>query len=94
MAPQQYMPDELVGREYYHPNGRGYEREVGQRLDGIRRILHVLIINGVAMPEPTPWTTRAHRITGNECPTIMRHDPSTARMTAAMRACCRGAASS
>lgn len=40
VAPQQYMPDELVGREYYHPNGRGYEREVGQRLDGIRRILH------------------------------------------------------
>ncbi len=44
----------------------------------------MLIISGVAMPEPTPWTTRAHRITGNECPTIMRHDPSTARMTAAM----------
>ena len=34
------MPDELVGREYYHPNDRGYEREVKPRLEKIRRILH------------------------------------------------------
>lgn len=39
VAPQQYMPDELVGHEYYHPNDRGYEREVGQRLERIRSIL-------------------------------------------------------
>lgn len=37
---QQYMPDELVGHEYYHPNNRGYEREVGERLEHIRDILH------------------------------------------------------
>ncbi|PJM76252.1 replication-associated recombination protein A [Bifidobacterium simiarum] len=40
VAAQQYMPDELVGREYYHPNDRGYEREIGPRLERIRSILH------------------------------------------------------
>lgn len=40
VAPQQYMPDDLTGREYYHPNDRGYEREVKPRLDRIRDILH------------------------------------------------------
>lgn len=39
VARQQYMPDELVGRQYYHPNQRGYEREISQRLDHIREIL-------------------------------------------------------
>jgi putative ATPase len=39
VAAQQYMPDELVGHEYYHPNDRGYEREIGQRLAAIRAIL-------------------------------------------------------
>ncbi|KFI46542.1 putative ATPase [Bifidobacterium bohemicum] len=39
VAAQQYMPDELQGREYYHPNDRGYEREVGPRLERIREIL-------------------------------------------------------
>jgi hypothetical protein len=29
VAAQQYMPDELVGHEYYHPNERGYEHELG-----------------------------------------------------------------
>ncbi|NEG78470.1 replication-associated recombination protein A [Bifidobacterium avesanii] len=46
VAPQQYMPDELVGREYYHPNDRGYEREVGPRLERIRSILHQAPGNG------------------------------------------------
>lgn len=40
VAPQQYMPDELVGREYYHPNDRGYEHEIKPRLEKIRKILH------------------------------------------------------
>ena len=40
VAPQQYMPDELAGREYYHPNDRGYEHEVKPRLEKIRKILH------------------------------------------------------
>jgi putative ATPase len=34
------MPDELVGHEYYHPNERGYEHELGPRLERIRSILH------------------------------------------------------
>ena len=25
VAPQEYMPEELRGTEYYHPNDRGYE---------------------------------------------------------------------
>jgi putative ATPase len=40
VAAQQYMPDELVGHEYYHPNERGYEYELGPRLERIRSILH------------------------------------------------------
>ncbi|WP_241677068.1 replication-associated recombination protein A [Bifidobacterium jacchi] len=40
VAPQEYLPAELRGREYYHPNDRGYEREVGPRLERIRGILH------------------------------------------------------
>lgn len=40
IATQQYMPDELVGREYYHPNQRGYEREIAARLEQIRAIVH------------------------------------------------------
>lgn len=40
VAPQQYMPDGLQGRIYYHPTDRGYEREVGSRLDKIRAIVH------------------------------------------------------
>ncbi|MDT7511529.1 replication-associated recombination protein A [Bifidobacterium sp. H6bp9] len=39
VAAQQYMPDELVGRRYYHPNDRGYERQLGPRLEAIRAIL-------------------------------------------------------
>lgn len=39
VAPQQYLPDELIGREYYHPNTRGYEHEVSARLEKIREIL-------------------------------------------------------
>ena len=34
------LQEELRGREYYHPNDRGYEHEVSQRLDKVRSILH------------------------------------------------------
>ena len=34
------MPEELRGTEYYHPNDRGYEHEVSQRLAKIRPMLH------------------------------------------------------
>ncbi len=40
VAAQQYMPDELEGRQYYDPSDRGYENEVSARLKKIRAILH------------------------------------------------------
>ena len=39
VAPQQYLPDELVGRRYYEPTDRGYERQVTERLQRVREIL-------------------------------------------------------
>ncbi|GAA3946639.1 replication-associated recombination protein A [Microbacterium soli] len=36
---QQYLPDELVGRQYYQPKQLGAERDVSARLERIRRIL-------------------------------------------------------
>jgi putative ATPase len=40
VAPQQYLPDELVDRTYYAPSDRGFERQVAERLERIRTILH------------------------------------------------------
>jgi putative ATPase len=40
VAEQEYMPEPLRGHEYYEPNDRGYEREVGPRLEQVRNILH------------------------------------------------------
>lgn len=40
VAPQEYMPEPLQGHQYYDPNDRGYEREVGERLRAVRAILH------------------------------------------------------
>jgi len=39
IAPQQYLPDGLVGARYYLPTDHGHEREVAARLDRIRQIL-------------------------------------------------------
>jgi putative ATPase len=39
IAAQRYAPDELEGREYYQPTGRGYEHQVAERLARIRAIL-------------------------------------------------------
>ncbi|WP_105565250.1 replication-associated recombination protein A [Microbacterium halophytorum] len=36
---QQYLPDALAGRRYYEPRPLGGEREIGERLDKIRRIV-------------------------------------------------------
>ncbi len=38
VAEQQYLPDALEGTEYYTPTTNGYEREVGPRLDRLRKI--------------------------------------------------------
>ncbi|MFV2143005.1 MULTISPECIES: replication-associated recombination protein A [Isoptericola] len=39
VAAQQYLPDELVGRRYYEPTDRGYERQISERLERIRGLL-------------------------------------------------------
>ncbi|QAY71111.1 replication-associated recombination protein A [Xylanimonas protaetiae] len=39
VAPQQYLPDDLVGRRYYEPTDRGYERQITDRLQRVREIL-------------------------------------------------------
>ncbi|RKT86575.1 putative ATPase [Saccharopolyspora antimicrobica] len=36
---QQYPPDELVGRDYYEPTGRGAERALGERVPKLRDII-------------------------------------------------------
>lgn len=38
VSKQQYLPDELVDREYYKPALRGHEREIAERLEKIRKI--------------------------------------------------------
>ncbi|WP_431801695.1 replication-associated recombination protein A [Microbacterium sp. bgisy203] len=39
VATQQYLPDELRGTHYYEPTGRGLERDIGARVEKIRKIL-------------------------------------------------------
>ncbi|MEV0679556.1 replication-associated recombination protein A [Actinosynnema sp. NPDC050436] len=36
---QQYPPDDLVGRDYYEPTGRGAERYIAERLPRLRRVV-------------------------------------------------------
>jgi putative ATPase len=48
VAQQQYLPDELVGTEYYTPTGNGNERDVAARLDKLRAI-----IRGDRIPPPS-----------------------------------------
>lgn len=39
VATQQYPPDDLVGRDYYTPTDRGFERELSRRLERLRQVL-------------------------------------------------------
>ncbi|MFD1212440.1 replication-associated recombination protein A [Arthrobacter sp. GCM10027362] len=39
IARQQYPPDDLVGRNYYEPTANGTEREIGPRLERLRKIV-------------------------------------------------------
>jgi putative ATPase len=39
IAQQQYLPDALVGTEYYHPTSHGYESRVKTALEQIRKML-------------------------------------------------------
>jgi putative ATPase len=45
---QQYPPDELVGRDYYHPSGHGGERTISERLARLREL-----VRGQTPPEAT-----------------------------------------
>ncbi|MDT4944092.1 MAG: putative ATPase [Pseudonocardiales bacterium] len=46
---QQYPPDELVGRDYYHPQSRGAERHLTERLARLRAV-----IRGIDRAAETP----------------------------------------
>ncbi|HJQ44305.1 MAG TPA: replication-associated recombination protein A [Jatrophihabitantaceae bacterium] len=39
VAEQQYVPDELVGRDYYEPTNRGAERSLAERLAKLRAVI-------------------------------------------------------
>jgi putative ATPase len=39
VAEQQYPPDELVGRDYFHPTGHGAERALAERLAKLRALI-------------------------------------------------------
>ena len=39
VAQQQYLPDALLGTEYYSPTENGYERDISARLDRLRKII-------------------------------------------------------
>ncbi|HVW47920.1 MAG TPA: replication-associated recombination protein A [Solirubrobacterales bacterium] len=39
VAPQQYLPDALAGRDFYEPTGNGREKAFGERLTELRRRL-------------------------------------------------------
>jgi len=39
VAQQQYLPDSLIGAEYYHPTSHGYESRVKTALEQIRKML-------------------------------------------------------
>jgi putative ATPase len=47
---QQYVPDDLIGADYYRPTDHGAERAVGERLPRLRRIVR----GPSADPKPTP----------------------------------------
>jgi putative ATPase len=38
-VPETYLPDELAGREFYHPSTIGYEKSVAQRVEKIREFM-------------------------------------------------------
>jgi putative ATPase len=46
---QQYVPDDLVGADYYQPTDHGAERAVRERVPRLRRI-----VRGLASPAPSP----------------------------------------
>jgi putative ATPase len=39
VSPQEYMPEDMVGTEYYHPSNRGHETFISDRMQKVRSIL-------------------------------------------------------
>ncbi len=50
---QQYPPDELIGREYYHPTVHGAERTVADRLARLRRIVRGKAVDAAPLARVT-----------------------------------------
>jgi putative ATPase len=58
---QQYVPDDLVGADYYQPTEHGAERAVAERLPRLRRI-----VRGLAAPaRPAPATPATGDVGGS-----------------------------
>jgi putative ATPase len=50
-APQDYLPDEIKGRVFYHPTDRGYEKAVSERLERWRQLRRKTSQGGPPSPE-------------------------------------------
>lgn len=51
---QQYVPDDLIGSDYYRPSGHGAERSVATRLPLLRRIVRGQPVPAIRPDEPAP----------------------------------------
>ncbi len=49
-APQDYLPDNLLGREYYRPTDRGYEKNIKALMDWWRELRESNPTNGSDSP--------------------------------------------
>ncbi|HET6531892.1 MAG TPA: replication-associated recombination protein A [Actinoplanes sp.] len=56
---QQYVPDDLIGTDYYQPSDHGAERAVAERLPRLRRI-----VRGLAAPADAPPAADAAAASG------------------------------
>ena len=56
---QQYVPDDLVGAQYYRPSEHGAERAMGERVPRLRRI-----VRGLSRPAPAASVAGADRAVG------------------------------
>lgn len=71
---QQYVPDDLVGTDYYQPSPHGAERSVASRLPLLRRI-----VRGLPAPAARPQTPTAEpSVTAQTAPAL---SPGAARPT-------------
>jgi putative ATPase len=62
---QQYIPDDLVGTEYYQPTDHGAERAVHERVPRLRRI-----VRGLAAPQPASPASSAPSVPAASGPSV------------------------